>query len=214
MTTETETDTSSIADPETGTGTDIETGTETGEDGRKANGSHPDGLQPDAAPEAPAGPDPVEALQRENADLKDKVLRTLAEAENVRKRAERQVADERVYAVEKFARDMLSVADNLARALSALDDEARAALSEAGTSLLAGIEMTERDLIAALQRHGVTPVEASPGTPFDPNVHQAIQQVASGEPEGCVAEPFQSGWKIGERTLRAAMVTVSTGPAS
>lgn len=170
----------------------------------------------DIAPEADAAPeaDPLEALQLENADLKDKLLRTLAEADNIRKRAERQVADERVYAVEKLARDMLSVADNLARALSALDDQARAELSEAGTSLLAGIEMTERDLIAALQRHGVTPVEASPGTLFDPNVHQAVAQVPSDQPEGHVAEPFQSGWKLRDRTLRAAMVTVSTGPAS
>ena len=151
------------------------------------------------------------AMEGEKAEIKDQLLRTMAELENVRKRAERQVADERVYAVEKFARDMLGVADNLSRALIALNDDARAELSDAGKSLLEGIELTEKELIATMARHGVTIIDSIPGTEFDPNVHQAVAQVPSEQDEGTVAEPFQTGWKIGERTLRAAMVAVSTG---
>ena len=166
----------------------------------------------DAAAEEPV--DPIVALEAENLELKDKFLRAVAEAENVRKRSERQVAEARIYAVEKFAHDLLSVADNLARALTALTDEARTDLSDAGKSLLQGVEMTEKELIAALQRHGVKPVPAEPGTVFDPNVHQAVGQIPSAHPEGTIAEPFQTGWQIGERTLRAAMVAVSTGSES
>ncbi|MEO0882923.1 MAG: nucleotide exchange factor GrpE [Pseudomonadota bacterium] len=158
--------------------------------------------------------DPVAALQAENADLKDKFLRSMADAENIRKRSEKQVADARVYAVEKFAGDLLSVADNLSRALTALTEEARAELSDAGKSLLQGIEMTEKELIAVMQRHGVKPVAAVPGTEFDPNVHQAVGQVPSDQPEGTIADLLQGGWQIGERTLRAAMVTVSKGATS
>lgn len=151
------------------------------------------------------------AIEAEKAEIKDQLLRTLAEAENIRKRAERKVADERVYAVEKFARDLLGVADNLARALTALPEDARLELSEAGKSLLQGVELTEKELIATLARHGVTTIDSLRGTEFDPNVHQAVAQVPSDQPEGTIAEPFQTGWKIGDRTLRAAMVAVSTG---
>ncbi|MEL7129567.1 MAG: nucleotide exchange factor GrpE, partial [Pseudomonadota bacterium] len=109
---------------------------------------------------------------------------------------------------------ILGVSDNLSRALTALGDDARAELSEAGKSLLEGIEMTQKDLVAVLARHGVTAIDAVAGVTFDPNVHQAVAQIPSEHPEGTVAEPFQTGWKIGERTLRAAMVAVSTGPSS
>jgi len=168
--------------------------------------------------EEAGGPETVEtmadrliAIEAEKLEIKDQLLRTLAEMENLRKRTQRQLADERVYAVEKFAGDMLGVADNLARALTALTDEARAELSDAGKSLLEGIELTEKELIVALSRHGVTAVDSTPGTEFDPNVHQAVAQIPSDQPEGTIAEPFQTGWKLGERTLRAAMVAVSTG---
>lgn len=152
------------------------------------------------------------AMEAEKAQIKDQLLRTMAEMENVRKRAERKVAEERIYAVEKFARDMLSVSDNLNRALTAMTDEARAELSAAGKSLLEGIELTEKELVATLMRHGVTAVDSIAGTEFDPNVHQAVAQIPSDQPEGTVAEPFQTGWKLGDRVLRAAMVAVSTGP--
>ncbi len=155
----------------------------------------------------------IEALQAETADLKDKLLRSLAEVDNVRKRAVREAADARVYAIEKFAGDLLSVADNLSRALDALPEDDRAALSQAGQGLLGGIEMTHKELHTVLARHGVKEVEAAPGADFDPNLHQAVTQVPSQQPAGSIAQTFQSGWKIGDRTLRAAMVAVSTGPA-
>ncbi len=151
------------------------------------------------------------AMEAEKLEIKDQLLRTLADMENLRKRTQRQLADERVYAVEKFARDMLGVADNLSRALTALTDEARMELSDAGKSLLEGIELTEKELIVTLSRHGVTAVDATVGTEFDPNVHQAVAQIPSDQAEGTIAEPFQTGWKLGDRTLRAAMVAVSTG---
>ncbi len=150
-------------------------------------------------------------LEAQAAELNDKLLRTLAEMDNVRKRAERQVADARVYAVEKFAGDLLPVSDNLARALEALDDEAREALSDAGRGLLGGVEMTQKELHAVMARHNVTAIDAAAGSAFDPNLHQAVSQIPSDQPAGTIAEPFQPGWKIGDRVLRAAMVAVSTG---
>lgn len=177
------------------------------------------------APEADAGDAPEEAaeltveerfaaLEAEAADLKDKLLRTLAEAENIRKRSEKQVADARTYAIERFAGDLLGVSDNLSRALDALDEAARADLSESGAALLGGVEMTQKELHAALARHGVTAIDAAPGAAFDPNLHQAVSQIPSDQPSGSIAEPFAPGWKIGDRVLRAAIVAVSTGPAS
>jgi molecular chaperone GrpE len=152
------------------------------------------------------------AMEAEKTEIKDQLLRSMAEMENIRKRSERKLAEERIYAIEKFSRDLLNVADNLARALAALTDEAKAELSDAGKGLLQGIELTEKELIATLARHGVTAVDSIQGTEFDPNVHQAVAQIPSDQPEGTIAEPFQTGWKIGDRTLRAAMVAVSTGP--
>ncbi len=151
------------------------------------------------------------AIEAEKLEIKDQLLRTLAEMENLRKRTERQLADERIYAVEKFARDMLGVSDNLSRALTALTDQARADLSDAGKGLLEGVELTEKELTVTLSRHGVTAIDSTVGTEFDPNVHQAVAQIPSDQPEGTIAEPFQTGWKLGDRTLRAAMVAVSTG---
>lgn len=170
----------------------------------------------DAAPEdAPLTDEQrILALEAEAADLKDKLLRTLAEAENVRKRAERQVSDARTYAIEKFAGDLLPVSDNLARALEALGESARLELSEAGQALVGGVEMTQNELHAALARHGVVAIDAAPGAAFDPNLHQAVSQIPSDQPSGTVAQPFQNGWKIGDRVLRAAMVAVSLGPAN
>lgn len=156
----------------------------------------------------------IAELEGEVMGLKDQVLRTVAEMENVRKRTQKEIADARVYAVEKFARDLLNVSDNLARALGALPDEERDALTEAGKNLLGGIEMTQKELHTVLARHGVTAIDAAPGAAFDPNQHQAVSQIPSDQPSGTIAETFQSGWKIGERVLRAAMVAVSAGPAN
>lgn len=145
--------------------------------------------------------------------LRDQLLRALAEQENTRKRAQRDVKDARDYAVTGFARDMLDVADNLARALAAVSDEARASAGPALAGLLEGVELTERRLSATLDRHGVKKFEPAPGDPLDPNRHQAAAQVPAPQPKGSIAHIMQPGYVIGERTLRAAMVVVSAGPA-
>lgn len=145
--------------------------------------------------------------------LRDQLLRALAEQENTRKRAQRDVKDARDYAVTGFARDMLDVADNLARALAAVSDEARASAGPALANLLEGVELTERRLAATLERHGVKKLSPEPGDPLDPNRHQAAAQVPAPQPKGAIAHVMQPGYVIGERTLRAAMVVVSAGPA-
>ena len=155
--------------------------------------------------------DRLAAVERERDELKDAMLRALAETENVRKRSNRQIDDARIYGVEKFSRDLLSVADNLARALEQLAPEARTGLPEAARSLIEGVDLTQKELVTVLARHGVTAIAAQPGDPFDPAHHQAVTQIPSPHPAGTVAELFQGGWKIGDRTLRAAMVAVSAG---
>ncbi|MDZ4760979.1 MAG: nucleotide exchange factor GrpE [Alphaproteobacteria bacterium] len=182
------------------------------------------GAAPDPAPGGdydPGAPAPdafknplaprIAELEAERDALKDQILRTLAETENVRKRANRQIADERVYAVEKFARDTLNVSDNLTRALESLTPGVRTLLPDAARTMLEGVELTQKELIAVLARHGVTAIDASPGAAFDPAHHQAVTQIPSEHPAGSVAQMFQAGWKIGDRTLRAAMVAVSAG---
>ena len=168
-------------------------------------------------PEAaePLTPDQqILALEVEKQELRDQMLRALAEMENLRKRSEREKSEARVYAIEKFARDLLSVSDNMARALDSLPDDEREALTEGGKGLLGGIEMTQKELHTVLTRHGVTAIEAEPGAAFDPNLHQAVANIPSEHPNGTIASLFQAGWKIGDRTLRAAMVAVSAGAAN
>lgn len=150
-------------------------------------------------------------LEAEKEELRDQLLRTLAEADNIRKRSEREKQDARTYGIEKFAGDLLSVSDNLARALEALPEDEKAALTEAGKNLFDGIEMTQKELQTVLGRHGVTVIEAEPGAPFDPNLHQAVANIPSEHASGTIASLFQAGWRIGDRTLRAAMVAVSAG---
>ena len=154
----------------------------------------------------------VVALEKERDQLKDNVLRALAETDNVRKRANRQIEEARLYAVEKFARDLLNVADNLSRAVDAVPPEARGSLTDAVKTALEGVDLTQKELVTVLSRHGVTAIDSSPGAAFDPNMHQAVTQVPSEHPAGSVAELYQSGWRIGDRTLRAALVAVSGGP--
>lgn len=168
-------------------------------------------------PETAAAPTPEEVIARleaEKDELRGQMLRALADLDNTRKRADREASEARVYAIGKFAGDLLNVADNLARALAALPDGERATLTEAGQNLLGGIEMTEKELHTVLTRHNVVQIEAAPGSTFDPNVHQAVAQIPSAQPPGTIAELFQPGWRIGERTLRAAMVAVSLGQAN
>ncbi len=156
----------------------------------------------------------VSGLEKERDQLKDNVLRALAETDNVRKRANRQIEEARLYAVEKFARDLLNVADNLSRAVEAVPPESRGIMTDAVKTALEGVELTQKELVTVLSRHGVTAIDSSPGAAFDPNMHQAVTQVPSEHPAGSVAELYQSGWRIGDRTLRAALVAVSGGPAA
>jgi molecular chaperone GrpE len=153
----------------------------------------------------------VEALNAENASLKDRVLRTLAEMENLRRRTEREVSDAKTYGVSAFARDMLNVVDNLSRALESVPEQARAEADGLLKGLVDGVELTARDLNAALTRHGVKKLEPE-GEKFDPNFHQAIFETPDESlPSGTVTKVVQSGWRIGDRVLRPAMVGVSKG---
>ena len=162
---------------------------------------------PDAAA-APADDGRLAAVTSELADAKDRLLRSLAEMENLRRRTERDVADARQYAAANFARDMLTVADNLRRAIAAVPPEARSA-DPALSNLMDGVEATERSLEQSLTKHGIRQIEPK-GQKFDPKLHQAIYEVASAElAPGMVAEVVQAGYTIGERVLRPAMVAVS-----
>ncbi len=154
----------------------------------------------------------IEELEAELAALKDKALRAMADADNVKKRAEREVAAAKTYGIERFAVDVLAVHDNLSRALLTLDGKAKEDMGANAKNLLDGIELTEKDLILTLSRHGVKAVPGV-GSKFDPNVHQAVAQIPSDEEKGNVATVKQTGFTLGDRTLRAAMVAVSTGPA-
>ena len=153
----------------------------------------------------------VQALEKERDELKNNMLRALAETDNVRKRANRQIEEARLYAVEKFARDLLNVSDNLACAVESVPPESRGIMTDAVKTALEGVELTQKELVSVLARHGVTAVDAAPGSAFDPALHQAVTQIPSEHPAGSVAQLFQSGWRIGDRTLRAAMVAVSAG---
>ena len=130
----------------------------------------------------------LQALQDEVASLKDQRLRALAEAENIRRRADKEKADASQYAVTKFARDMLGIADNFARALAAVPANIRDAADPQVKAVLDGVEATDRQLIQTLERYGVKPVDTSDGK-FDPNLHQAIAEVpGNGKPAGAIVE--------------------------
>ncbi len=165
------------------------------------------------AAQADASPDPTAELARESADLKDRLLRSLAEMENLRRRTEKQVADERVYGIASFARDMLAVADNMRRALDAVTPELRETADPAVKALIEGVELTERELLKVLEKHGVKKLEPLGGK-FDPNLHQAMYEVPDPSvPAGTVVQAVQAGYTIGDRVLRPALVAVSKGGA-
>lgn len=153
--------------------------------------------------------DPLDMLREENAALKDRLLRAMAETENLRKRAEREKAEATLYAATNFARDLLSVGDSLAKALEMMPDEARAKADDATRNLVEGIELTRRELLNSFQKHGI--IEVNPqDEKFDPNFHQAMFEVpGSGKPNGTVVQVVQTGYKIGERILRPALVGVA-----
>lgn len=164
-------------------------------------------------PEAGAAPAPdLDALLAENAELRDKLLRTMADMENLRRRTEREKTDTARYAISNFARDVLTVGDNLQRTIDHVPAEA-AAQDPALKSFLEGVELTERELLNVLERHGVSRIEPL-GQRFDPNCQQAMYEVPDPSvPEGTVVDVMQAGYVIGDRCLRPALVAVSKGGA-
>ena len=171
----------------------------------------PDAPAVDAAPETETtGADhaaQIEALKAEAADYKDKMLRAYADLENLRRRAERDREDIQKFAIAKFAKDLLSVADNLRRAL----DAAPKAPDEALKPFVAGIEATERELQGVFERHQVRPIEAL-GARFDANLHEAVFEIEDpSKPAGTVAQVMATGYTLAGRLLRAAMVAVAKG---
>ncbi|MEQ1617394.1 MAG: nucleotide exchange factor GrpE [Terricaulis sp.] len=151
------------------------------------------------------------AFELELAKARDELLRALAEVENTRRRAERQTQEARAYAIDRFARDLLPVADTLSRALEAAPPNWRESGDEAMRTLLTGLELTERAMVEAFGRHGLRRV-GTVGEAFDPNLHQAVAQTLSDQPAGSVLVVMQPGYILGDRTVRAAMVSVSAGP--
>jgi molecular chaperone GrpE len=150
-------------------------------------------------------------LATENEELKDRALRIAADMENLRRRTARDVHDARVYAIANFARDMLGVSDDLNRALAAIPAEAKASGDAGFKALIEGVEMTERAMLNALERHGVRKLEPQ-GEKFDPNFHQAMFEIPNPDvPANTVVQVVQTGYVIGDRVLRPAMVGVSKG---
>ena len=175
------------------------------ETGTEASGDMPEPSEAERIAKA------MELLIAENAELKDRVLRAAAEMENLRNRTARDVRDAKTYAVTGFARDLLAVADNLNRALAALPAESRAAADSGVVALVEGVELTERSLITALERHGVRKLEPE-GQKFDPNFHQAMFEVPNPDvPNNTVVQVVQDGYAIADRVLRPAMVGVAKG---
>ncbi len=170
------------------------------EDAESEEGESPDSEE--------AEPSPEEQI----AGLRDQLLRVMAENENVRRRAQRDVADASKYAVSNFARDILAIGDNLARALESVPEDAREGNESLG-GLLDGVTMTQREFLTTIERHGIKQIDPM-GQKFDHNFHQAVFEVEDGKNEpGTVVQVVQQGYTIGDRLLRPAMVGVAKPPA-
>ena len=174
----------------------------------------------DAAPEEPmddplaepAGDDLLLKIQEENEKLRDQLLRTVAEMDNLRKRTAKEKSDTTKYAITNFARDILSVGDNMQRAIQAVPEDAISA-DPALKALYEGVQMTEREMLSVFQRHGIEKIDPK-GETFDPNLHQATHEVPDPTVNsGLCVQVLQSGYMIGDRVLRPAMVGVSKGGA-
>ena len=166
-------------------------------------------LEKDAAPQLGEG-DAIAQLKSDLEAAKQEVLYAKAEAQNVRRRAEKDVADARAYAATGFARDILSVSDNLERALSAIPEDMRE--DDKLKGLVAGLEATKREIEKVFSQHGISRI-AAVGLPLDPNQHQAMIEIPSPEAEpGTVVQEMQSGWMIRDLLLRPAMVGVAKKP--
>jgi molecular chaperone GrpE len=165
-------------------------------------------LKPDLIDdEAPlAGTDPFETIQAELAEAQQQILYAQAETQNVRRRLEKDAQDARAYGATNFARDILSVADNLSRALDAIPAAMRE--EEANKGLVTGLEATQRELMAVFERNGISRIE-SIGQPLDPNKHQAMVELPSDQTPGTIVQEMQAGYMIKDRLLRPAMVAVA-----
>lgn len=198
-----------------------------------AEDAHPEVTQSDAGPEAaaevtPETPDDTEAAtddapdsevseaageddqspEAEIADLKDKLLRTLAEMENLRRRSQKDREDALKYSAANFARDMLSVADNLRRAIEAFPDDGDAS-AETLTGFVEGVALTEKELLSTLERHGITKIEPE-GEKFDPQFHEAMFEIPTADVEnGTVMQVVETGYVIHDRLLRPAKVGIA-----
>jgi molecular chaperone GrpE len=184
---------------------------ETNEDQAKPADALKAEAQTDGDPGRKLGAD-LDALLVENAEMRDRLLRTLADMENLRRRTEREKADTARYAITNFARDVLTVGDNLKRTMDHVPADA-AAQDPALKTFLEGVELTERELLNVLERHGVTRIEPL-GQRFDPNFQQAMFEVQNPDvAEGTVVDVMQAGYAIGERCLRPALVAIAKGGA-
>jgi len=176
---------------------------------KSANSAQPPGLAPE--PKTADTGDTIDSLRLENAELKDKLLRTLAEMENLRRRTEREVAEAKIYGVTSFARDMLIFADNLRRALASLPESQREEAEGPLKAFAEGVGVIERDFLQRLGKHGVKKLEPL-GAKFDPNLHEALLELPSETaPNGTVVQVIEEGYAIGDRVLRPAKVGVSRG---
>ncbi len=165
----------------------------------------------DADEAAQAESEALEAARAEAADFRDRYMRLAADMDNLRRRTEREVKDAKSYSVAGFARDMLAVSDNLRRALDAIPADVRAGADAGLSTLIEGVELTERSMLSALERHGVRKLEPE-GQKFDPNFHQAMFEIPNPDvPHNTVVQVVQAGFTIGERVLRPAMVGVAKG---
>jgi molecular chaperone GrpE len=192
-------------------------------DEKAASSAEAPALEANAAAEAPLKPVDAPAAEavdaaladaiKEAAGYKDRLLRTLAEMENLRRRTEREVTDARLYGIAGFARDILGVADNMDRALQSARASLRENADAGAKALLDGVELTERELLKVLDKHGVKKFEPAKGDKFDPNFHQAMYEVPDTSlPGGTIAQMVQAGFKISERMLRPALVAVVKHP--
>jgi molecular chaperone GrpE len=178
---------------------------------RPADAEDMSAVDEDVGPEKAPATDDVTALAGAIDELRDKYLRAMAEADNIRKRAERDVADARTYGIASFARDIIGVSDNLSRALEAIEPEARTSAQGTLKALLDGVELTRRELEKALKKQGARPIDPK-GEKFDPHFHQAMYEVPDADaPPGTVVQVMQIGYAIGERVLRPALVAVAKG---
>ncbi|TCP89407.1 molecular chaperone GrpE [Rhizobium sp. PP-F2F-G36] len=165
----------------------------------------------DADEAAQAEAEELEAARAEAADFRDRYMRLAADMDNLRRRTEREVKDAKSYSVAGFARDMLAVSDNLRRALDAIPADVRAGADAGLSTLIEGVELTERSMLSTLERHGVRKLEPE-GQKFDPNFHQAMFEIPNPDvPHNTVVQVVQAGFTIGERVLRPAMVGVAKG---